>query len=85
MKISVKLPVTVKVYNVGTIVMMGNATATSHIKHLDIRDNYVNEYVEGGRVKIVFAKSAENDCIILAKNLNGDLHESKKMIGEKLE
>ena len=72
--------------NVGTIFMASNMTTMSCTKHVDIRYNFVNEYVEDRVIKIVFVKSAENDSNILTKNLSADLHEkhSKKMIGEKL-
>ena len=39
---------------------------------MDIRNKYVNRYVEDGIVKIVFVKSADNDSNILTKNLRVD-------------
>ena len=59
--------------------MVGNVTAKSHTKHVDIREKYVNEFV--------FVKSTENDSNILTKNLSGDLYERhpKMMVGEKSE
>ena len=48
--ISVKLLVTVRVDNVGTIFMAGNVTATSLTKHVDIGYNYVDDYVEENRI-----------------------------------
>ena len=68
MKIAVNNPVTVRVDKIGAIFMSSNITTTCHKKHVDIRDKYVNEYVEDGVVMIVFVKSAENDCDILTKN-----------------
>ena len=47
--------------------MASNITTTSCTKHVDIRYNYVNEYVEDEITKIIFAKSAENDGNILTK------------------
>ena len=61
----VKLPVTVKVDNAGTISKASNITTISCIKYVGIRYKYVNEYVEDGVVKIVFAKSADNDSNIV--------------------
>ena len=51
---------------------------------MDIRYNYVNEYVGDRVVKIVFVKSAENDSDIFLKNLSAELHEkrSRKVLGE---
>ena len=58
----------------------------SFTKHVDIRYKHVNEYVKDGVVKIVFVKSADNDNIILTKNLSAEIDEkhSKKMVDEKL-
>ena len=78
MKISVKFSVTVRVDNVGSCFMAGKVTAMSHTKHLDIRYKYVNKLglVEGGIIKFVFVKSAENNNIIVNKNLSGEQHEN---------
>ena len=86
MKISIKLPVTVRVDNVSVIFVACNITTTSYIKHMDIRYKYVDEYVEDEVVKIVFVKSADNDNNILIKNLSTELYEkhSKKMVGKRL-
>ena len=67
MKILVKYPVMVRVGNVGVIFMACKITTTCQTKHVDIRDNYVNEYVEDGVVKIIFVKLADNDSNILTK------------------
>ena len=42
---------------VGAIFMASNITTTSPTKHVDIRYNYVNEYVEDEIVKIIFVVS----------------------------
>ena len=85
MKILVKLPVMLRVDNVGFIFMTGNVTAKSSIKHVNTRYKYVNKYTEDGRVKIVFVKSIPNYSNILIINLIEELYEqpSKKIIGEK--
>eukprot|EP00956_Cyclotella_meneghiniana_P000877 scaffold1009_cov67-Cyclotella_meneghiniana.AAC.1 len=51
MKIKVKLPVTVRVDNVGAIFMSKNISTSNRTKHVDIRTKYVNEYVEDGIIK----------------------------------
>ena len=53
MKISIKLPVMVKIDNVGTIFMASNITTTSCTKQMDIRYKCVNKYVKDGIVRIV--------------------------------
>ena len=75
MIILIKLPVMVRVDNVGTIFMAGYITTMSCTKHVDISYKYMNEYVKGGVDKIVFVKFAGNDSSILTKNLSAELHE----------
>ena len=72
--IKVKLPVVVRVDNVGAIFLSGNINTASCSKHIDIRTKYANEYVEDGVLKIVFVKSNDNTSDIMTKNLNGELH-----------
>ena len=69
MKIPVKVPVMVRVDIVGALLMTGNIGATSCTKHGDARYKYVNVYVEDGIIKVVFAKSAENDSKNYHQNL----------------
>ena len=47
--------------------MASNVIITCHIKHVDIRYKYVNEYVDEGVLKKIFAKSADNDSNFLPK------------------
>ena len=81
MKISINLLVTAKC---GCYFMGGNVIAMSHIKHVDIKYKYVNEYVKDDIAKIVFIKCGENGSNILMKNPGRELHQkhSKKFIGE---
>ena len=84
MKISVNYAVMVTVENVDAIFMASNITTACQTKHFDIRYN-INKYVEDRLFKIIFHKSADNDCSILTKSLSTELHEkhSKKMVSEK--
>ena len=75
MKVSVELIVTVRVQNIGAIVMANNITITSHIKNVDIRYKYLNAFVEDLVIEIIFVKTTENDSNILTKNLSAELHE----------
>ena len=85
MKIKVKLPVTVRVDNVGAIFMSKNISTSNRTKHVDIRTKYVNEYVEDGIIKIIFVQSSDNDSDIMTKNVSGDLLDkhAAKLIGDK--
>ena len=67
-KILVKCLVSVRVDNIGVILMASNITITSHTKHVDFRYKYVNKHDENGIVMIIFVKSADNDSYILTKN-----------------
>ena len=68
----------VRVDCIGAIFIASNITTMSCTKHVDIRYMYVNKYVEDGIVKVVFVKSADNDSVILTKNVSAELHESTK-------
>ena len=87
MGIKVKLPIIVRVDNVGAIFMSKNITTSNRTKHVDIRTKYVNEYCEDGILKIIFIKSEDNDSDITTKKLGGDLYSkhSKKLIKNKSE
>ena len=85
MKIKVNYPIKCRVDNIGAIFMSQNVTTTSRAKHIDIRTKFVREYVEDGKIKIVFVRSGDNDSDIMTKNVQGDLHDkhSKKLIGKQ--
>lgn len=72
--LKIKLPITVRVDNVGAIYMSQNITTSNNTKHVDIRSKWVKEYCENGTVKIVFVRSENNDSDIMTKNLSGPLH-----------
>ena len=74
MKIFVKYPVMVRVYNIGAIFMASHIITMSCTKHMDIMYKYVNEYVEDGIVKIVFVKFIDKDSNILTKSFSAELH-----------
>ena len=74
MKIKVKIPIIVRVDNIGAIWMSQNVNTSSRTKHVDVRTKYVNEYCEDGVLKIIFVKSNENISDIMTKNLSSDLH-----------
>ena len=86
MKISVKLPVMVRVDNVGAIFLTISVSASSHTKHVDIRYKYLSEYVKFGIIMIVLVKSADNVSNIPAENLSGELHGKylNRLISEQL-
>ena len=76
MEIPVKLPVIVRVDNIGAIFMSENVSTSSRTKHVDIRSKFVMEFVEDGFLKIIFVKSEGNVSDILTKNVSGETYES---------
>src|SRR5210317_411399 len=79
MGIKVKLPIAIRVDNVGTIFMAENIAISQRTKHIDIRFKFVNEYVKDGFVKIIFVGTKENRADIFTKNLNGELQDKHAM------
>ena len=80
--VEVKLPIIVRVDNVGAIFMSENVSSGSRTKHVDIRYHFVREYIEEGFVKIIFVRTKENVADVFTKNVNGDIYDelTKKMI-----
>jgi hypothetical protein len=83
--VKVKLPIIIRVDNVGAIFMSENVSTSSRTRHVDIRYNYVREYVEEGFVKIIFVKSAENISDGFTKNITGTLYDAhvKEFMSER--
>ena len=74
MEVPVKLPVIVRVDNVGAIFMTENVSTSSRTKHVDIRYHFVREFVEEGFLKIIFVKTVENVADGFTKNIHGDAY-----------
>ena len=54
MKITVELPTTENVDNVGVICLSNNRNTGDRTKHTDIRTSFVKEYEEDGKIIIKF-------------------------------
>ena len=85
MGIKVKLPISVRVDNVGAIFMSNNVAMSQRTKHVDCCLRFVNEFVFEGFIEIVFAKCGDNDSDIFTKNLGGEAfsRHSSEMTVEK--
>ena len=81
----VKLPIVIRVDNVGAIFLSENVAISQRTKHVDIRYRFVQEFILDGFLKIVFVKTEENDADIMTKNLRKDLFltHSEKLMGDK--
>ena len=75
MGIKVKLPIVIRVDNIGAIFMSGNVMVSPRTKHVDVRYHFVREFVYEGFIKVIFVRSTENDADLFNKNLPGALHE----------
>jgi len=67
-------PIIISVDNIGAIYLAGSASTSSRTKHIDTRYHFVREYIEEGKVKIIFVKSEENEADIMTKNLGNELY-----------
>jgi hypothetical protein len=86
--IPVKLPVIVRLDNVGTIFMAENVTTSTWTRHVDVRYHFVREFVEDGFIKITFVRTTENTADIFTKNVTGELydtHTSSILVSKKKE
>ena len=68
MNISVEIPITVHVDNVGAIWLSNYTNTGDRTKHIDIRTAFVKEYQEDGKIIIKFVKSEDNEADIFTKN-----------------
>ena len=86
MNITVKLPITVHVDNVGAIWLSNNRTTGDREKHIDIRTSFVKEYQEDGKIIIKFVKSEDNEADIFTKNTSNIIfqrHQEKHVWDKK--
>jgi hypothetical protein len=77
----VEYPIHVHVDNIGAIFMANNKSSSDRTKHVDIRYHFVREFIEDGKVKIIFIRPEDNDADIFTKNVSGELYDKH---GEKL-
>ncbi len=75
MGLKIKTPIIVRVDNVGAMFMAENVTTSQRTRHVDIRYNFVREFVEDGFLKIVFVKTDENKSDGFTKNVSGEIYE----------
>jgi hypothetical protein len=85
MGIPVRLPIVVRVDNVGAIFMSENVSASSRTKHIDIRYHFVREFVADKFIKIIFVRTDENVSDGFTKNVSGDIYDRhcKEFIAER--
>ena len=83
--IKVKLPIIVRVDNLGAIFMSENISVLQRTKHVDVRFRFVQQFTMEGSIKVIFMRTDENDADLFTKNLNGEkykLHSDKLIINK---
>ena len=78
MNITVELPNTVHVDNVGSIWLSNNRNTGDRTKHIDIRTAFVKEYQEDRKIIIKFVKSEDNEADIFTKNTSSIIFKDTK-------
>jgi hypothetical protein len=74
MFIEVKLPIIVRCDNVGAILKAKNSSSGVCTQHVDTRYHFVREHIVDDFIKIVFAKSCENNADLFTKNVSEDVY-----------
>ena len=75
MNITVELPITVHVDNVGAIWLTSNRNTGDRTKHIDIRPVFVKKYQEDGKIIIKIVNSEDNEADIFTKNTKSIIHQ----------
>ena len=70
--IKVKLPIVVRVDNLGAIFMSDNISVSQRTKHVDVRFRFVQQFTMERFIKVIFVRTDENDTDLFTKNLNRD-------------
>ena len=73
--VKIKLPVQVKVDNMGAIYMSENSAPSARTRHADIRQKFTADLQDKGLIKIDFVRSEDNTSDILTKNVTVELFE----------
>ena len=87
MNITVELPITVHVDNVGAIWLSNNRNTGDRTKHIDIRTAFVKQYQEDGKIIIKFVKSEDNEADMFTKNTSSIIFQrhQEKLVWDKKE
>ena len=72
MNIHVQTPIIIKVDNVGAMFMAENTSTSARTRHIDIRYQYVREFIVDGLIKVIFVRTHDNLADDFTKNVNGD-------------
>ena len=87
MGIKVKHPMTININNTGAMFVGMNRMVGQRTKHIDIRANFVREFIQDDVLKLVFVRTIENNADLLTKNMSGDVYDKLviSLITDKME
>jgi hypothetical protein len=71
--IKVKLPVDVRVDNIGAIYLSNEAQSSTRTRHMDIRTKFIVEMQQDKLIHVTFTKSADNKSDCATKNVTAEL------------
>ena len=69
MGIELKLPIVIRVDNIGAIFMSENVAISNRTKHVDVRYHFVREFVQDEFIKVIFVRSEDMMQIYLTRIL----------------
>ena len=75
MGFKLKIPVDIKIDNIGAIFMSENRTSSGRTRHMDTRDAYVNQLQEEGLIKVSFVSTHDNPSDVGTKNVTGEVYQ----------
>jgi hypothetical protein len=78
--IEIKLPIDIRVDNIGAMLIGNNFSVSQQTKHMDIRQHFIREYIEDDIIKLMFIRSVDNDADQFTKYIPDELfkkHTSK--------
>ena len=73
MGVNVRLPVDVRIDNVGAMFMSENVTSAPRTRHMDARYWWITDLQESGLIKVSFVPTKDNLSDIGTKNVTGDV------------
>ena len=81
----VKLPIIVRVDDLGAIFMADNISVSQRTKHVNVCYGFVQQFCLEGFIKVVFVKTDENDADFFTKNLDGEkfAKHADKLVADK--
>ena len=70
MGMKVKLPIVIRVDNLGAVFMSENVSVSQRTKHVDVRYRFVQEFVFDGFIKVIFVKPQQNLKLVALVNFS---------------